>query len=63
MTELITNIPLIFSLLAGGSFDTNLCVRPLSCSIVFGVAGWTAMMEVVTESNILEKRILTKHYF
>ena len=38
-------------------------IRPLSCSIVFGVAGWATTMEVMTESNVLEKRILTKHYF
>jgi len=36
---------------------------PISCSIVFGVAGWTTTMEVVDEYGSISKRILTKHFF
>ena len=36
---------------------------PTSCSIVFGVAGWTTTMEIMDKSGCISKRILTKHYF
>ena len=36
---------------------------PISCSIAFGVAGWTTTMEVLDQYGNISKTILTKHFF
>ena len=38
-------------------------ITPISCSIVFGVAGWTTTIEVLEDDNLISKRVLTKNYF
>ena len=49
--------------LSGGVLDTKKIMYTHSCSIVFGVAGWTTTMEVLDECGSISKRILTKHFF
>ena len=51
-------------MLSQGGFHTpESYFTPVSCSIVFGVAGWTTTMEGLDSDIGFTKRVLTKHHF
>ena len=52
-----------FFFVQDGYCTPNTTLIPLSCGIVFGVAGWTTTMKVMDENHKISKMILTKHYF